>query len=72
MSGQPGTLPAAMAGGAAHAQPGVPSTLPLQLGPPPGRVEDAVIVSGFTEEQLATLKRQVRVSRALLLYRWLG
>ena len=34
--------------------------MPLQLGPPPGRAEDAIIVSGFTEEQLATLKRQVR------------
>ena len=60
MSGQPGAPPAALAGGAAHAQLGGHSAMPLQLGPPPGRAEDAIIVSGFTEQQLATLKRQVR------------
>ena len=60
MSGQPGASPAALANGAVHAQLVGHSTMPLQLGPPPGRAEDAIIVSGFTEQQLATLKRQVR------------
>jgi hypothetical protein len=59
MSGQQGAPPAALAGGAARGQPRQPGTLPVPLGPPPGRAEDAVVVSGFTEEQLATLKRQI-------------
>ena len=67
MSGQPGAPPAALAGGAARAQLGAAGMMPLQLGPPPGRAEDAILVSGFTEEQLATLKRQV-CSRAVLLH----
>ena len=63
MSGQPGAPPAALAGGAARAQPRQPGTLPQPLGPPPPRVEDAVVVSGFTEEQRATLMQQVRLLR---------